>query len=179
MIKWTNKYHQDVVRILATSDEPWCQLSVDWQHGQIPVPGMEMKAETVRGVFEGLRLVGQSGRTSRYDVSLFRGPGRPRRIPDGEIQFGWYGGAGPSIGLIEAHHRILIPTYLAMLDSIPNVLQALHAKHEERGDIDLWDGIQNDNPLRPDPLSAAAILTATLNGSIEEWTRGGHWSMLS
>lgn len=179
MIRWVPEYHPGVLSIQESASEPWCKFSVNWQHGNIPVPNMFATADTVRGVFEGLKLVGKPGQRPRYATTFFTGPGRPRILPPGEMQFGWYGGPGPSLGLIEAHHKILIPTYLNMLKGARGLVQSLYGEHETRGDIDLWDGVENDNPLRPEPLSAAAILTAYLNESIDSWTRDGTWSMFS
>ena len=42
--------------VSINAEIPWQQLSADYQHGQIPVPGMYgMHGETVTGIMESLK----------------------------------------------------------------------------------------------------------------------------
>jgi hypothetical protein len=173
MIRWSPKKPEDDVYsidISITGEEPWNRLSWDYQHGQIPVPGLKgMYSECVRGIVEGLKLIGPEGKRGKINPGYFVGPGREREVKDGEWMLG-YSIDGLRCGVIEFNDRVLLASYLWMIRNkaydIVYKLKQLVAKHEEEDqDIFVYDWITNDQRLEPELVSPAALLVEYLTKS--------------
>lgn len=162
----------DLVDMRATAPQPFCRLSFDYQHGQIPVVGMSgMYGESVTGIFEALKLVGREGMRGHVNVGYLMGPGRERAVSADEWVSGHLYGGRP-VALAEARRRILIPAYVWVLTHrVGDVVATLRRKDEQRV-VGLYDGFASADVGSPTRLSAAAVLTAYLTGRLGELGRG-------
>lgn len=165
------------VDISADAEIPWSHLSLSYQHGQIPVPGLaRMFTECVQGAFEGLKLIGKSGRPGKINPGYFVGPGRERLPTDEEWLLGW-SYEGRRVSLPEARRVILIPAYLWTLQNKAyaelarlKMIGRMHADDDR--DLVVYDGVIGDDPDDFEkPLSAAAILVSYVNGQQEDLAR--------
>jgi hypothetical protein len=165
------------VDISVDAEIPWNRLSLGYQHGQIPVPGLHrMFTECVQGAMEGLKLIGKSGRPGKINLGLFVGPGRERELEDEEWLLGW-SFEGRRVSLPEARRLILLPAYVWMLQNKAyaelarlKMIGRMHA--EDDNDLVIYDGVPSDDPDDFEkPLSAAAILVSYVNGQQEELAR--------
>lgn len=152
---------------------PWSRFAPEYQHGQIPVPGRRgTMAESVKGVWEGMKLIGPKGKVGRMNTGYFTGPGRDRPVKEGE----WFSGfhfEGRAIGLQDALKLIFLPTYLWTIQNhCPDLLGNLKVLARNR-DVWLYDGNASvdlfDDTM---PLSHAAIVVAFLNNAMEDFQRG-------
>lgn len=140
----------DVIWITSTSDKPWCLLDPDYQHGGIPVPCISgHQSETIRGVWEGLKATGS--KHPRINFAFFSGPGRSRVLGEDERLFGWHW-YGRTIGQTEAISKILLPTYMYVIEN-----QAKRAVHQlkEMETATLCDICTL--PVRPSELLASML----------------------
>jgi hypothetical protein len=156
-----------VIDIRPEADQPFCRLGFDYQHGGIPIPGLAgMFSESITGVLEGLKLVGRHGKPGKINPAFFSGPGRTRELRSGQ----WCSGylyRGRSLGLVDARRNLLIPAYLWVLSNRAHaIIQRLHRERETQA-IGLYDGRDSSDILSPEPLSAAAVLAAYLNGELQ------------
>lgn len=161
-----------VVDMQATAQEPYCRLSFDYQHGQIPVLCMpRMYAESVTGIMEALKLVGKQGRRGHVNVGYLVGAGRQRKVEPGEWVTGYHY-KGRAIDTAEARRRILIPQYLWVLNHrVGDVLAKLRRDAQLRS-LGLYDGHSSADLEGSDRLSAAALLAAFLNDRLEDFQQG-------
>lgn len=162
----------DVIDMRVEAEQPFCRLSFDYQHGQIPVPGLKnMYAESVTGAFEGLRLIGKVGQPGKINCGYFVGAGRPRELKSGE----WCAGhsyRGRSVNLSNARRYILVPAYLWVLaNKVPGVTAKV-MKQASLRTIGLYDGYVSADLNAEAPLSAAAIMAAYLNGALNDLLSG-------
>lgn len=160
------------INISIKGEEPWNRLSWDYQHGQIPVPGFKgMYSETVRGIYEGLKLIGQVGKRGKINPGYFVGPGRERTLDKEEWLLG-FSVDGICCGIVEFNDRVLTAAYDWVLknrahDVVYNLKQ-LVAKHTEAGeDLYVYDGIENGHRLEHDVLSPAFILYEHMSGATQ------------
>ena len=178
MLLWSPSKPEDgpSIDVSAGADPPWNRLSADYQHGQIPVPGMKgMYSETVRGLLEGLKLIGRRGRRGRINTAFFSGPWRPREPKDGEWELG-YSLDGRRVGPSDANVLVFIPSYVWMLENkayaVVAALRQLARHHEERGEsLYVHDGLENGDAYDPRPLSSAAILAAFVQDNLAEFVK--------
>ena len=171
MIVWRPKKPDGVVPRIGISlngEEPWNRLSWNYQHGQIPVPEMKgMYSECVRGIYEGLKLVGPEGKSGKINPGYFTGPGRPRTVKEKEWMLGW-SIKGVRCGAVEANGLILVPTYTWVLDNkvydVVAKLKTIAARHEEEGNnLYLYDDVSNGHQLETSAVSPASILVEYIN----------------
>jgi hypothetical protein len=157
-----------VIDIRSEAEPPWNRLSPDYQHGQVPIPGISgMYSDCVTGVMEGLKLVGPVGQAGKINPGYFVGPGRPRDIPPGSWFLG-YGLAGRRVDLGTARRQILVPSYRWILW---NKCYDLVAKLRELGqhqDVWIHDGIPNHDLDDPAALSCAFLLVEFLYGQADD-----------
>jgi hypothetical protein len=160
-----------VFDIRATAEQPWCRLAFDYQHGGIPVPGYHgMRADSVTGTMEALKLVGPVEAVGRINLGYLSGAGRVRHVPEGHRCSGYHYRGRP-VGLGTARVNILVPSYLWVLSNqVADVVCELRriAKSRTAG---LFDG---DSPdiLSDERLSAAALLAAYLSGQMIPFQHG-------
>lgn len=151
------------INVSATAKEPWNRLSQEYQHGQIPVPGMKgMYSECVMGIMEGLKLIGPQGKRGKINTGYFTGPGRVREVKEEEWMLGW-SLDGLRFSIYEAQRYILIPSCQWVLDNKSYSLVAKLRKLGSQGDITVYDGVPSDDPADDSPLSPAAILARHCN----------------
>lgn len=164
------------VNVSIKVEPPWDRLSPDYQHGQIPVPGIKgMVSESVTGVMEGLKLIGLVGKRGKINPAYFTGAGRIRPLKEDDDHKEWllgYSYDGRCINLPTAREHLLIPAYIWTAQNkchgLIAKLRQMGLKHEEDGE-DLWiyDGIEGDQPADFGTLSPASILVAYLRGELE------------
>lgn len=149
------------------SDQPWCTLDPRYQHGEILIPGMTMTADSVLGVWEGLKLIGD--KAPRIGLGYFKGIGRERPVQEDEILYGW-SMEGRTIGQVEARHRIYVPAYTYMLKhkAAKALREAYTILKDKKKDVYFYDSYGNDDIEEASPLSPSAILVAYLNGVMED-----------
>jgi hypothetical protein len=162
------------------ADQPWCRLNQDYQHGQIPIPGLVgMYAESVRGVMEGLRIIGPVGKPGKINPGYFVGPGRFRPTAEGQW-FTGYSFNGDRIDPEEAHRRIFVPACLWVIENkchdVVAKLRMMAAREEQQGSrLVIHDGLrgfacEDANALcstwRGCHVSLAAVLVAYLTGNV-------------
>jgi hypothetical protein len=155
------------------ADDPWRKFSPQYQHGQIPVPGMKgMYAESIQGLWEGMKLIGPKGKKGRINPGYFTGPGRFRALKEGE----WCSGFsydGRQIGMAEARIRIFLPCYVWMIQNHCADLLGNIKIRASRQDIWLYDKIGNVDPTDTSmEISHAAIVVAFLNNAVTELEQG-------
>lgn len=165
------------IDVSDSGDPPWERLSPNYQHGQIPVPGMpRMFTECVQGAMEGLKLIAERGRPGKINPGYFVGPGRGRGVKDGEWMLGW-SYEGRRVSLPEARRLIFVPAYIWTLQNkthgVLARLKLLGRKYAEDGvDLVVYDGVSGDDlDDYETPLSAAAVLVAYANGQLAELLR--------
>jgi len=157
-----------------TGEHPFCMLSFDFQHGQIPVPGYDgMFAESLNGMLEALRLVSRRGHPGKINLGFLVGAGRERTLKPDQWCTG-YSYRGRCIDLPEARRRILIPSYLWVLSHKAGAALSKVRKRSESGDLWLYDGHESADIKAPGRLSAAATLAAYLSGQFQEFQEGWH-----
>ncbi len=122
----------------------------------IPVPGNEeLRAESVEGIWQGLKVIG--GKT---EPSLFTGKPKKRKgRPEGHL-FG-----RELLGYIESRKRIFVPAYIyhAVNNALPQVKEDLEDALR-RDDVLLYDTHSNDDINNKEgPLSHASTLVKLLN----------------
>ena len=163
---------EPVIDISQQGEHPFCMLSFDYQHGRIPVPGLDgMFSESVTGVLEGLRLVSRRGLPGKVDFGYFVGPGRERPVKSGYWATG-YSYRGRCVDLAEARRRILIPAYLWVLSHKAGAALSKVRKRADQHDVWLWDGYPSCEINAPERLSAAATLAAYLCGQLQHLQDG-------
>lgn len=161
-----------VLDIRSTAEHPYCCLSFDYQHGQIPVPGLRGNyGESVTGIFEALRLIGPIGKPGRINYGYFAGPGRERSCRMGEWMTGW-SYYGRCVDIFEARRQILIPAYRWVLENKAAAACFKVRKLASQRAIGLYDGHESANIRAPERLSAAAILTAYLDDRLDLFLDG-------
>lgn len=162
----------ELVDMRVTARQPFCRLSFDYQHGQIPVEHMVgMYSETVTGLMEALKLVGRRGRRGHVNVGYLVGPGRERVVAETEWVSGYLYDGRP-VDLAEARRCILIPAYCWVLTHrVGDVVAAVRSAAEVRA-VGLYDGFVSADVGSPERLSAAAVLSAYLNGRLAELQAG-------
>jgi hypothetical protein len=165
MIGWTPEHRKElrIIDIRIKSDPPWNRLAPEYQHGQIPIPGISgMYAESVTGVMEGLKLVGPRGQPGKINTGYFAGPGRLRAIKKDEWLLG-YNLEGRRIDLGEARRKILIPSYHWILWNRCHDLVANLRIMGQDQDLWIFDGISNQDldEFQAD-LSVAFVLVSFL-----------------
>ena len=162
------------VDIRDTADHPWCRLSPDYQHGQIPVPGITgMYSETVRGCAEGLKVTAKPGFPGRINPGYFGGPGRARELRTGEHVQGWRY-RSRNVSIRDARLNIEIPAYLWVLKNPAAnlVTQLRRLSRDQPCGMTVWDGIDNIDLSDPAPLSYAALFCAYINDDIGNFRAG-------
>lgn len=162
----------DVIDMRPDAEQPFCRLHFDYQHGQIPVPGMRgTYSESVTGLMEGLRLVGRPGLPGKVNLGYFVGPGRIRNVPPTHRCSG-FRYCGRAVGLEDARRIILIPAYLWLLSNrVQGIVRRIQKQAEKRV-TGLYDGVTSSDLSSPCRLSAAAILAAHLNGELADLKAG-------
>lgn len=177
MIVWRPSRPAEDIPSIDVSDDaepPWERLSPNYQHGQIPIPGMpRMLTECVQGAMEGLKLISKQGLPGKLNPGYFVGPGREREVKADEWLLGW-SYEGRRLSLPEARRLIFIPAYVWTLQNkthgVLAKLKLLGRKHDEDGlDLVVYDGVPGDDlDDYETPLSAAAILVAYANDQLAE-----------
>ena len=163
---------EPVIDVSAGSEFPFCMLSFDYQHGHIPVPGLDrMFSESVTGALEGLRLVSRRGQPGKVNFGYFVGPGRERPLGAEQWCTG-YSYRGRCIDLPEARRCILIPAYLWVLSHKAGSAVSKVRKRSESTDVWLFDGYPSSDINSPERLSAAATLAACLSGQLQQLQNG-------
>lgn len=153
-------------------EHPFCMLSFDYQHGQIPVPGLNgMFAESLGGMMEALKLTGRRGMPGKVNLGFLIGPGRERKLKPDQWCTG-YLYRGRSVDLVEARLRILIPSYLWVLSHKAGAAVAKVRKRSKSSDLWLYDGHESADIRAPARLSAAATLAAYLSGQLQPFQEG-------
>jgi len=161
-----------VVDMRVTAQQPFCRLSFDYQHGQIPVLCMTgMYSESVTGIMEGLKMVGRHGMSGHVNVGYFVGAGRERVIKDDEWLTGYHY-RGRAVSTLEARRCILIPQYAWVLAHRVGDVVALLRKSAKARTIGLYDGNPSADLTAPEPVSAAALLAAYLTGRLHDFEEG-------
>jgi len=162
----------DVIDMRFNARQPYCRLNFDYQHGQIPVPGLRgMYAESVTGILEGLRLVGPTGRPGKVNCGYFVGAGRPRPLKTGQWCSG-YSYKGRAVNLAEARRLLIIPSYQWVLANKVQAVVAKISKLARVRAVGLYDGYGSADLHVDARLSAAAVLTAYLNGELRQLLQG-------
>ena len=121
----------------------------------IPVPGSSMRADSVEGIWQGLKIIG-----GKPDLSLFQGPPRKRK---GHVEGHVFGDV--LLDYRDARAHIFVPAYA--YHAINNVLDDVADDLEVRAatnDVALYDVEMNgDIDDLTSPYSHAALLVDILN----------------
>ncbi len=175
MIRWAPAEPAEGVSIDVSlhGKDPWNKLNWDYQHGQIPVPKMSgMYSECVRGLVEGLKIIGPSGKRGSINPGYFVGPGRERELKDEEWLLGWRLGS-ERVSIPRVNTDIIIPSFVWVLDNkVYDVVASLRqfaAKCEQDGeDLIIYDEMTNDDPMEMEFISTARVLVAHLTNSVDD-----------
>lgn len=129
-----NKLYPDSFYLDLTSkgDKPWVNFSPFYPHGNIPVPFSNITAQSVEGIWQGLKVFESTGiDTSKFNVTAMKGLKRTVR------KFGQVKGHAKGIDSDEllayhdARYQIYLPSYLWILE---NCLQDEVAKLRQLSD---------------------------------------------
>lgn len=172
MIRWCTEPGSSgkSISVSDKAEQPWCRLSPDYQHGQIPVPGLDgMSADCVRGTIEGLKLISLKGSPGKINPGFFVGPGRERSLKEGEWMLG-YSYMGERVDVSSAVRLIFVPAYTWVLynkcyDLVANLKKMAERQSEDGQDLWIYDGLPNAYAQH---FSAAAVLVEFLNDTFVE-----------
>lgn len=138
----------------------WAALAPNFNHGEIPVPGMPgTVSKTVEGIWEGLKRFENEGE----NLALFEAdkPKKRRLTKDTGKVVGYKYGADVLREEVEARRLIFIPAYTWMVRNCPEA----KAKFDELVDLarkntlHVYDGEESADVHDPKPYSYAALLT--------------------
>ena len=144
--------------VTSKGAEPWIRFSPFYPHGGIPVPGMDRKAQSVEGVWQGLKVFATEGiDESKFDITNMKGIKRSVRTR-GRVLGHRFG--EELLSYRDARVLIYLPTYQFMLNEfMSDELSTLR----KAGDVVLLDYETNvDIDDVSKPLSHASLIAAYL-----------------
>lgn len=159
-----------IIDVTSSSPTEFVRLSPFFPHGGIPVPGSNLQAACVEGVWQGLKVfAGQDIDMSCFSNDTMKNLKRTVRTlgaPKGH-RFG----LGPDSRLLsyfDARMLIYVPTYLYLLQQVPSVqplLQKIQELSQQCGVILLDYNTNSDVRDLSRPLSHAGLVKHYLDGT--------------
>lgn len=153
-----------VVDVTSKGPEPWVRFSPFFPHGGIPIPGHTETAQSVEGLWQGLKVFEREGTDPRKwaltGMSGIKRGGKRRGAVRGH-QFG-----NELLGYRDARFRIYLPAYRWVLENrLAREVGELRAL-AEAGALVLLDYETNADPNDlTAPLSHAALVRYWLEGA--------------
>ena len=151
-----------LIDVSSYAEEPYCQFSPFYVHGEIPIPGkLGEYSHSVEGIWQGLKVI-RKKTAPRY----FRGPGKKRGgKPEGHL----YG--KKLLSLIEARYKIYKVAYEWVLENRinPQIYDDIINKAHEGIPQYFYDVENNGDINNPSsPLAHASLLVQYLNRLIKQ-----------
>jgi hypothetical protein len=149
-----------IIDVTSNGTDEFSKLSPFYPIGEIPVPGMELKALCVEGIWQGLKVF------EHYDWDEYYFRISTKNIKRTVRKFGHVKGhfyEGELLGYVEARKKIYLPAYQYVLENkMTELIEKLReiAKHKT---LVLLDYTTNESILNPaKPLSHAAVIKAAI-----------------
>ena len=149
-----------IIDVTSKGPDPWVKFSPFYPHGNIPVPLSGVTAQSVEGIWQGLKVFEScSIDTSKFDVTTMKGLKRTVR-KYGRV-LGHQAGVDSDdlLEYVEARKRIYLPAYQWVLENPLAELVSELTKMSEAGTVVLLDYETNgDVEDRSKPLSHASLI---------------------
>lgn len=149
-----------LIDVSSYADDPYCQFSPFFVHGEIPIPGKQNQiSDTVEGIWQGLKVI-----RKKIAPRYFHGAGKKRGGKPSGHQYG-----NKLLSIVEARYKIYKVAYEWVLKN--RIDQSIYEEIKHNADqgiqqyfYDVEDNGDINNPNSP--LSHASLLVQFLNKEI-------------
>ena len=151
-----------LVDVSSYAEEPYCQFSPFYVHGDIPIPKKAGEySDTVEGIWQGLKVI-----RKKIAPRYFRGPGKKRGgKPEGH-QYG-----SKLLSVVEARYKIYKVAYEWVLQNkIDDEIYATILENSRQGISQYFYDVENNGDINnpSSPLAHASLLVQYLNRLIKK-----------
>lgn len=157
-----------IIDVTSKGELPWIRFSPFYPHGNIPVPFLNDKSESVEGLWQALKVFERSDiDLQKLKISTMKGIKRTVR-KNGPVKGHQF--EGELLSYIEARKKLYLPAYLwVLINHLQEELAMLREiEHEGIVLLDYETNGNIDDPAKP--LSHAHLIRMYLNNSYPSFT---------